>query len=271
LKTVVALSSWIQARIMEVEKKTEEWKTIDRVGKRKRKASSTAATENTLVLEQPDDVEDMDVADETTTQHQQEDMPYAKPSFGKAKITSKMKKELRRIPVPPQRLTPLRNHWKELLNPLVEHMQLQVRMNTKRRCVEMRISQHTEDPGALQKGADFMRAFMLGFEVQDAIALLRLNDLFLDSFEIKDVKRLQGNHLARAIGRIAGQQGKTKNAIENSTRTRIVLADSKIHIMGSFANAKSARNAICSLIMGSEPGKVYNRLKTVSRRLSERL
>jgi len=255
---------------MEVEKKSEEWKTIDRVSKRKRRASSTAATENTLVLEQPEDDEEMDVAEQATEQ-QEGDMPYAKPSFGKAKITEKMKKELRRIPVPPQRLTPLRNQWKELLNPLVEHMQLQVRMNTKRRCVEIRISKHTEDPGALQKGADFMRAFMLGFETTDAIALLRLNDLFLDSFEIKDVKRLQGNHLARAIGRIAGQQGKTKNAIENSTRTRIVLADSKIHIMGSFANAKSARNAICSLIMGSEPGKVYNRLKTVSRRLSERL
>ena len=47
-------------------------------------------------------------------------------------------------------------------------------MNTKSKAVELRTSNATTDTGALQKGEDFVRAFCLGFDVDDAIALLRL-------------------------------------------------------------------------------------------------
>lgn len=198
--------------------------------------------------------------------------PYAKPDF-KALTPGEqgLKRQLRRIMVPPNRLSPLKANWMSLIQPLVEHMKLQVRMNTKRRAVEIRNSDATQDIGALQKAADYMKAFMLGFDQADAVALLRLDDLFIESFEVKDVKRLQGDHLSRCIGRIAGKDGKTKYAIENATRTRISLCDDKIHILGSFANIKLARDSICNLILGSAPGKVYTKLRTVSKRLQERI
>lgn len=178
--------------------------------------------------------------------------------------------ETRKVLVPPHRMTPLKASWLRIYPPLVEHLKLQVRMNVKARAIEMRSSKHTIDPGSLQKGEDFLKAFTLGFDVDDAIALLRLDDLYIETFEIKDVKNLNGEHLGRAIGRIAGKDGKTKFAIENSTRTRVVLADQKIHILGAFKNIHIAREAIVSLILGSPPGKVYGNLRTVAARMKER-
>ncbi|KIN04218.1 hypothetical protein OIDMADRAFT_18245 [Oidiodendron maius Zn] len=194
-----------------------------------------------------------------------------RPRFAPAKNNDNITRvETRKVPIPPHRMTPLKASWPKIYPPLVEHLQLQVRMNVKNRAVELRTSKHTTDTGALQKGEDFVKAFSLGFDVDDAIALLRLDDLYIETFEIKDVKTLQGEHLGRAIGRIAGKDGKTKFAIENASRTRVVLADSKIHILGGFKNIHLAREAIVSLILGSPPGKVYGNLRIVASRMKER-
>ena len=176
------------------------------------------------------------------------------------------KNDLRRISVPQHRLTPLKNNWEKITKLLVEKMNLVVRMNLQKRCVEIKPAKNCLDPLNLQKSSDFLKAYMLGFDLNDAIALLRMEDLYIESFEIKDVRTLQGEHLSRAIGRITGEKGKTKNAIENSTKTRIVVADTKIHIVGSFSNIKLARDAVCRLIMGSPANKIYNHLRAFAKR-----
>ncbi|XP_053730633.1 RNA-binding protein PNO1 [Synchiropus splendidus] len=178
--------------------------------------------------------------------------------------------EMRKIAVPAHRYTPLKENWLKIFTPIVENLQLQVRFNLKTRCVEIKTCQETRDIASLTKAADFVRAFVLGFQVEDALALVRLDELFLESFDVTDVKPLKGDHLSRAIGRIAGKGGKTKFTIENVTKTRIVLAETKVHILGSFQNIKMARTAICNLILGSPPSKVYGNIRAVASRSAER-
>jgi len=209
---------------------------------------------------------DVDVEIDETGKPSIEFPPAKQSNVGQASV-----KDIRKIQIPPHRRTPLKQNWSKIFTPLVEHMALMVRFVPKSNAVEIKASAKTTETGALQRGEDFVRAFALGFEVDDALALLRLDELFVESFQVEDVKTLKGDHKSRCIGRLAGKGGRTKFTIENTTKTRIVLADSRIHILGSFQNIRAARSAICNLILGKPPSKVYGSMRSLAARVSQRI
>lgn len=49
------------------------------------------------------------------------------------------KTELRKIAVPSNRYTPLKDNWMKIFTPIVEHLHLQVRFNLKSRNVEIKV------------------------------------------------------------------------------------------------------------------------------------
>ena len=65
--------------------------------------------------------------------------------------------DVRKIPVPRHRYSPLKENWMKIFEPIVEHLKLQIRFNLKTRNVEVRTCKDTEDVTQLQKAADFVK------------------------------------------------------------------------------------------------------------------
>ena len=80
-----------------------------------------------------------------------------KPKRLRTKSYSESKDNVRKIPVPAHRYTPLKENWLKIFTPIVEHLKLQVRFNLKTRNVEIKTCDETDDIGNLQKAADFVK------------------------------------------------------------------------------------------------------------------
>jgi RNA-binding protein PNO1 len=146
-------------------------------------APSAAQTEAALAAVDEHDDEMLLVATESSAKNEADPSTGAFKPLSAAEHFSALRSEMRRIPIPPHRMTPLKKDWVHIFVPLTEMAGLQVRMNVHRRCVEIRVSpfplqlfffidEHclqtskaTKEAGALQKGADFLKAYALGFDV----------------------------------------------------------------------------------------------------------
>ncbi|KAI5180183.1 RNA-binding protein PNO1 [Nematocida sp. AWRm80] len=179
--------------------------------------------------------------------------------------------EIRSIRVPANKQKIIKENWMKIYTPIVVQCKLQIKMNLATKSIDLRACKETPNAAALQRGEEFIRAITYGFSVEDAISILRMNTIYVDCFEVQDVRRLKHDHIGRAIGRIAGTKGKVKTTLENISQTRIVVEDKNIRILGTAENIALARTAISKLIMGSQPAKVCTDLRTVSKKVQERL
>lgn len=169
--------------------------------------------------------------------------------------------DFRAVTIPPNRRAYIKNNYQQIIPPIVQQLKLDIRYDTSTNQVLLRTNNLTENPNAITKAVDFINAITYGFEIADALALVRLDDIFMDVFDVTDIKMLEGDNLSRAVGRIAGKGGQIKFTIENATRTRISLTDTKVHIIGTINNVRMAKRVICDLVMGSPANKVYAKLR----------
>lgn len=75
--------------------------------------------------------------------------------------------------MPPHRYTPLKQNWLKIFEVVAKHMELQIRFNVRSRTVEIRKDDKIDqDVAMLQKAADFVKAFITGFDVDVSVRFI---------------------------------------------------------------------------------------------------
>jgi ribosomal RNA assembly protein len=116
--------------------------------------------------------------------------------------------------------------------------------------------------------SQIVRAVDLGFDVEDALLLLKDN-FILEFIDVKSHTRRKNLKDVRA--RLIGTDGKAKRTIENLTGAVIVISDNCVGVIGEAKSMDATLQAIESLIQGSKHGNVFSYLEKQNRsRVSEK-
>lgn len=108
----------------------------------------------------------------------------------------------------------------------------------------------------LMKAQNVVRAIGYGFSPERAYRLLE-EDQVLEIIDVRQYIGSKPNHLRRVLGRIIGEEGKARKALEELTGTYISVYESSVAIIGDYETANIAKKAIEMLIEGRMHSTVY--------------
>ncbi len=116
-----------------------------------------------------------------------------------------------------------------------------------------------DDPLQLFSTKNIIRAIARGFNPEVAMRLLNSDY----AFELIEVKEYAKNpvHIPRLKGRVIGQEGKTRQLIEELTDTNICVYGKTIGIIGAVDKTGIAQRAVEALLSGSPHANVYTWLE----------
>jgi len=116
------------------------------------------------------------------------------------------------------------------------------------------------DPLLGMKGPDVVRAIGRGFSPDAALGLL---DDEMRMFEVIDIARVarNDNDLRRKKGRLIGEDGRTRELIEELTGAEVVIYGSTMAVIGGSTEVDIVRTAAEMLLDGAPHGAVYSFLE----------
>lgn len=123
--------------------------------------------------------------------------------------------------------------------------------------VEIGLKPTTEDASVLLQVQNVVMAIGRGFSPQRAFKLLD-EDIYLDLIDLREYVGRSKNALDRVRGRIIGRNGRSRQIIEEVTKTYISVYGHTTAIIGLLEDIELAKKAVLMLVNGSFHKTVFS-------------
>jgi ribosomal RNA assembly protein len=116
------------------------------------------------------------------------------------------------------------------------------------------------DPVTALKGPDIVKAIGRGFPPEDALRLLESEMMMFDIVDIEAATRNR-NDLRRQKGRLIGENGRTRELMQELTGASVTIYGSTLAIIGGPKQVGAVREAAEMILDGAPHGAVYSFLE----------
>jgi ribosomal RNA assembly protein len=116
------------------------------------------------------------------------------------------------------------------------------------------------DPVTALKGPDVVKAIGRGFAPEEALTLLDDEMQMLDLVDVEAATR-NANDLRRQKGRLIGENGRTRELMEELTGASVVVYGTTVGIIGGPEQVDAVRSAVEMILDGAPHGAVYSFLE----------
>lgn len=164
---------------------------------------------------------------------------------------------MQHVRIPDDRIGVLIGAGGETMREIEERAEVRLNIDSETGSVEI---EAVGDPITALNGPDIVQAIGRGFHPDDALTLLDDEMRMFDLVDVAAVTRNQ-NDLERKKGRLIGENGRTRELMEDLTGAEVVIYGSTLGIIGEPEEVDAVRRAAGMLLDGAPHGAVYSFLE----------
>jgi ribosomal RNA assembly protein len=164
---------------------------------------------------------------------------------------------MQHVKIPQDRVGVLIGEGGETMREIERRAEVRLDIDSENGAVEI---EQTGDPIQALKAPDIVRAIGRGFRPEDALRLLEDEMMMLDLIDIKEASR-NDSDLRRQKGRLIGENGRTRELMEELTGASVVIYGSTLGAIGTPPQVEVVREAAEMILDGAPHGSAYSFLE----------
>ena len=173
---------------------------------------------------------------------------------------------MQHVKIPQDRIGVLIGAGGETMREIEERAEVRLDIDSEEGSVRI---ERVGDPVTGLKGPDIVKAIGRGFAPEDALGLLEDDMMLFDVIDIGAVARNK-NDLQRHKGRLIGEDGRTRELMEELTGASVTIYGSTLGVIGGPQQVETVREAAEMLLEGAPHGSVYAFLERRQKELKHK-